>query len=184
MGVRQYLSPNCPCPCSSMAEHCLGKAAAGSSILPGGSHALNWPARIQSVKRCGSCGAEKPLTEFHRRGAGYQSLCKECRKVLDEERYRTNPQQHAMRQARRKKKLTDWMRSLKEGVPCVDCQVSYHPVAMQWDHVRGEKVGAVSAMTADGRSRAAILSEISKCDLVCANCHAVRTYKRQQNLAE
>ena len=48
---------------------------------------------------------------------------------------------------------------------------------MQWDHLPGEvKLGAVSSLR--GRSKKEILDEIAKCELVCANCHAIRTFQR------
>jgi hypothetical protein len=49
---------------------------------------------------------------------------------------------------------------------------------MQFDHVRGEKLFNVSYF----RSKAKIdflLAEIAKCDVVCANCHAIRTHERR-----
>ncbi len=36
----------------------------------------------------------------------------------------------------------------------------------------------VSNMVRRGFRRATILEEIAKCELVCANCHAVRTFNR------
>lgn len=49
---------------------------------------------------------------------------------------------------------------------------------MQWDHKPGfEKVGDISA-DFWGRSRAEVLAEIAKCDLVCTNCHTIRTFER------
>ncbi len=49
---------------------------------------------------------------------------------------------------------------------------------MQWDHRPGsEKLGDVS-QDFWGSSREEILVEIAKCDLVCANCHAIRTFTR------
>jgi hypothetical protein len=49
---------------------------------------------------------------------------------------------------------------------------------MQWDHLPGSlKLGNIST-DLRGRSRQEILDEISKCELVCANCHAIRTFKR------
>lgn len=53
-------------------------------------------------------------------------------------------------------------------------------MAMQWDHLPGtEKLGEISGRLAR-RARGLILSEIAKCELVCANCHAIRTYQRLQ----
>jgi hypothetical protein len=47
---------------------------------------------------------------------------------------------------------------------------------MQWDHLPGNlKLGNIST-DLRGRSRQEILDEIAKCELVCANCHAIRTF--------
>jgi len=50
---------------------------------------------------------------------------------------------------------------------------------MQWDHLPGTaKKREVSNMVLRGFRRRTILEEIAKCELVCANCHAVRTFNR------
>jgi hypothetical protein len=61
--------------------------------------------------------------------------------------------------------------------PCTDCDIPYPFYVMQFDHVRGEKQFNIGA---DGPSRSGeqVLEEIAKCDVVCANCHAARTYER------
>jgi hypothetical protein len=75
--------------------------------------------------------------------------------------------------------LLDWYRSLKVGQPCADCGASFHHAAMQWDHLTGTvKRREVSMMALRGFRRETILEEITKCELVCANCHAVRTFER------
>ena len=61
--------------------------------------------------------------------------------------------------------------------PCADCDRIYPPYVMDFDHVRGVK----SFRIAEGawtESTPRLLAEISKCDLVCANCHRERTYRR------
>jgi len=40
-----------------------------------------------------------------------------------------------------------------------------------------DKLGDVSAVCWR-RPREEVLAEIAKCELVCANCHAIRTYRR------
>lgn len=77
----------------------------------------------------------------------------------------------AHKQARR-----DYVASLKDS-PCTDCGVKYPPYVMQFDHVHGQKRRNVSEMLTS--SLESILEEISKCELVCANCHAARTHKRR-----
>jgi len=51
---------------------------------------------------------------------------------------------------------------------------------MDFDHVRGEKVLSISAMVHKGFSWESILAEIAKCDVVCSNCHRIRTAARGQ----
>lgn len=68
---------------------------------------------------------------------------------------------------------------LKESSPCVDCGNSYPAEVMDFDHVRGAKRYKVSRMIVSA-SMAAVLTEIEKCDLVCANCHRLRTAARRE----
>lgn len=52
---------------------------------------------------------------------------------------------------------------------------------MQWDHLPGfEKIGDISGGSWAGRTEDAILNEIAKCELVCTNCHTIRTFQRNR----
>lgn len=75
--------------------------------------------------------------------------------------------------ARRK----DLARSLKSA-PCADCGIQYPWYVMQFDHVRGKKLGHVTQMPILNWSLEKFLAEVEKCDVVCANCHAQRTAER------
>jgi hypothetical protein len=66
-----------------------------------------------------------------------------------------------------------WLRGLK-GNTCSDCKGTFHYSQLDFDHVRGVKTLEVSQAT--GLEEDFILSEIAKCEVVCANCHRVRTY--------
>lgn len=70
-----------------------------------------------------------------------------------------------------------YINSLKEGKPCTDCGLYFPVWCLDFDHVRGNKVNSVSQMTY--ASLADITEEVSKCELVCANCHRVRTDQRR-----
>lgn len=67
---------------------------------------------------------------------------------------------------------------IKEENPCVDCGKEYPYYVMDFDHVRGEKVASVSALLSNGFSWKVIEEEIAKCDIVCANCHRIRTHAK------
>lgn len=72
-----------------------------------------------------------------------------------------------------------FLNSIKLTAGCSDCGYKGHPVALHFDHINGEKSWCVSEMKSFGKAR--ILEEVEKCEIVCANCHAVRThYEREQ----
>jgi hypothetical protein len=63
------------------------------------------------------------------------------------------------------------------GGKCLDCGCVPHLAAFEFDHVNGDKVKNVSLMLST-YSWEDILAEALKCELVCANCHRVRTARR------
>lgn len=67
-----------------------------------------------------------------------------------------------------------------KAVPCADCEVEYPTPCMTFDHVRGEKKFNIGAATRDAKSMVALLDEIAKCEIVCHNCHALRTYNTRK----
>jgi hypothetical protein len=135
---------------------------------------------IGYVKRCPRCGETKDHSAFHlnrMRRDGLQSICKSCRAVIDHDRYeRQRGTRKPTRTWERGRRL--WLLSLKTGRPCTDCGKIFLPQVNQWDHLPGNlKLGNISTSLRD-RSRQEILDEIAKCELVCANCHALRTFER------
>lgn len=106
----------------------------------------------------------------------------------------TNPERwKAIRQKvyqkRRSKQLADQRAKVRQvadllaelkSVPCADCEHVFPPCCMDFDHVRGTKRKNVSWMWSN--SIAAIMAEVEKCDVVCSNCHRIRTFVRRQHL--
>lgn len=70
-----------------------------------------------------------------------------------------------------------WLDEIKSNTPCMDCGISYPPCVMDYDHINGNKKFNVSQGLRD-YSRDTLLEEIAKCELVCANCHRIRTRDR------
>lgn len=70
-----------------------------------------------------------------------------------------------------------------KSVPCADCGNSFHPYAMDFDHRDFKSKSAnISDMIAKSRPWALIMEEIAKCDIVCANCHRLRTFLCSQGV--
>jgi hypothetical protein len=77
--------------------------------------------------------------------------------------------------------VRQWIADYKMSVGCADCGYREHPEALEFDHLPGaEKVANVSKMYFISRPDE-LRAEMEKCEVVCSNCHAVRTYKRRRN---
>lgn len=70
-----------------------------------------------------------------------------------------------------------------KSVPCMDCGGTFDPVCMDFDHRPGEtKIANVGTLVHS--SMEVVVREIAKCDVVCANCHRLRTYRLRSNFGE
>jgi hypothetical protein len=64
-------------------------------------------------------------------------------------------------------------------VPCADCGRQFPPCAMDFDHREADaKQHTVTRMIGRAGTER-ILAEVAKCDIVCANCHRLRTFDRR-----
>lgn len=69
-----------------------------------------------------------------------------------------------------------YTQEFKQLKGCLDCGENYPYWMLELDHCRGEKLDNVSAMGLV--TMEVLIAEIAKCDVVCANCHRIRTYNR------
>lgn len=80
----------------------------------------------------------------------------------------------------RRTKIREAVDALKRN-PCSDCGGTFPEVCMDFDHREGTvKKYPVSKMMATGYALRTILMEVEKCDLVCANCHRIRTFHERE----
>lgn len=77
---------------------------------------------------------------------------------------------------RRKRKLIAEFKNR----PCTDCGGWFHPVQMDFDH-RPDEIKKFTISAAYCLKFKTLYKEIQKCDIVCANCHRLRTYRRNQH---
>lgn len=129
-------------------------------------------------QRCALCAEVKPLDAFHRMGTGRQRYCKPCRRDWDAAYWVRRRVFRISQQRDRRRELREWISGIKSAAPCTDCRRLFHPAAMTYDHLPGhEKVGDISSLIAGGY-RSVLITEMAKCEIVCANCHAIRTFRR------
>lgn len=74
-------------------------------------------------------------------------------------------------------KKKDAINKIKEASPCTDCGIKYPYYVMDFDHIRDKSFG-ISKMSWRS-SLKNIMAEIDKCELVCSNCHRIRTQARR-----
>lgn len=67
--------------------------------------------------------------------------------------------------------------------PCADCGGVFHPECMDFDHVRGEKGFNVGRAVCQTIPVERLRAEMAKCEVVCANCHRLRTARRAGRLS-
>lgn len=94
--------------------------------------------------------------------------------------YQANRASEIERVRRRQDATTAFLRRLRE-VPCTDCGGRFAGHQMDFDHRdTSQKKFAICSARAALKSREELLAEVVKCDVVCANCHRLRTRRRHR----
>jgi len=127
-------------------------------------------------KYCSSCDTVKLRTEFSKAG----NVCRPCANIRAREHHKKRKQDplwQAVQDARKKEKRVN---RKDEGIAylggkCVDCNGVFHPVAFDFHHLDpSEKEGHPSWFL--NKSGERWKEELSKCVLLCANCHRIRHF--------
>ena len=74
----------------------------------------------------------------------------------------------------------EFVMSIKEISECIDCGES-NPLVLDFDHVKGDKILAISDMSNKAYCIDKISKEMDKCEVRCANCHRIITNKRRDD---
>jgi hypothetical protein len=127
---------------------------------------------MEGTQQCRNCHQVLPVEKFKMRG-GRQSgqrftMCNRCLYV----RY-TRPSAD-------KKMSMIHQYQLDRG--CADCGYREHPAALEFDHRPGEEKLFNIGEQMGNRSMDVLWAEIAKCDVVCSNCHNIRTHTRRIRL--
>lgn len=122
--------------------------------------------RLDPISKCSNLA----LTNF--------PWCDEHRKEYDAQRYQAKKDLRIRQSRAQRKRTKEWMDEIKAKIPCSDCGQSFPPVCMDWDHSPdSKKLDGIANMVAKGHRKQAE-AEIKKCELVCSNCHRLRTSSR------
>lgn len=120
-------------------------------------------------KCCTICKDEKFISEFRKHSAnkdGIYSQCKSC----DYSRIKNH-------KIKLKEKICNFLLQHFEENPCRMCGET-NPILLEFDHLRDKSVN-VSKAILDMWSIERLQDEIDKCQVLCANCHRMKTAKDQ-----
>lgn len=148
----------------------------GAKQLRNSTFFLNTKGNVMKI--CIKCQVNKQEDEFAIKNSNknIRSIyCKECHKIYAKEHYKKNKFKYIQKAYQWRKKIKELINNFK-NIPCKDCNQKYPHYVMDFDHLKdktfniSERLGMVSIKK--------LLNEIKKCEVVCANCHRIRTWKR------
>jgi hypothetical protein len=135
-------------------------------------------------KACTKCKLVKPYNLFPYQHARkkYTTWCRSCynesaRRSRQKTAVLIRSRKHDYERKRRAERQ-QWVIEFLQAHPCIDCGEP-DPVVLDFDHVRGKKRASVTRMLMSGYCTETLLSEISKCEVRCANCHRRKTAQTQ-----
>lgn len=133
-------------------------------------------------RRCGRCGKQKPVANFawRRRALGQRdNYCRPCRAAYKREHYAANRQRYIAAADRRKRAIAAERAALIVEIlrecRCADCG-ERDPLVLEFDHLRDKSFNIAQGLR--NHSWPAVLAEMEKCEVVCANCHRRRTARK------
>jgi hypothetical protein len=139
------------------------------------------------MKQCSKCKRRRQQRSFNKKatsGDGLQSVCRDCQHKRHADWAKTSKakKSRSLRRKKNRELLKQEIRQVKDR-PCLDCGRSFHFCAMDFDHVRGEKKFEIGREVYSGGTLAlsTLRREIEKCEVVCAVCHRIRTWKRNND---
>ena len=133
-----------------------------------------------SNPKCATEGCEHPRYAKNPKSE-YGLWCGRCKSRIYKERNRDKTRKQIEESRRRRVDarlsfLAEW----KVTAGCTDCGYNAHPEALEFDHLPGfDKSGNLSMAAQTVWSMKRVMEEIAKCEVVCANCHRIRTATRR-----
>jgi hypothetical protein len=131
---------------------------------------------MKQCKKCKQSYREDFFTKKSCNKNGLSARCKICTRKASKIHFLANKKYYFEKAKRNKKQIIEFLRETKD-IPCKDCKNKYPYYVMDFDHKRNKKFGLCGSYPKKGKLQ--VLEEIKKCDVVCSNCHRIRTYKRR-----
>jgi hypothetical protein len=104
------------------------------------------------------------------------------KKYMREVWYPKNKKKHISYIRNIKRRITDYIVDYKKRSKCLDCGLTgaQYPEVLDFDHMNDDKKFNISEFRRHTSGFNIVKKEINKCEIVCANCHRIRTAKRKK----
>lgn len=108
----------------------------------------------------------------------YSDTCKECNKMYLRDYYSKNKSMFISDVNNRKYGIRKWYHDLLSSMSCSICGYNKCISALEFHHIDNDKERNICDMVHRWCSKDSILVEMSKCSILCANCHREITAKQ------
>ena len=130
------------------------------------------------TKICRICSKEKVLSDYHPNKTcrlGVVGTCRQCYAVKMRPYYnKIRDTRNSTVKEKNREKKRKWVSLF--GDKCFDCGNSYPDCVYDFHHLYGKDANPSKALTwSDDRA----IEELSKCVLLCANCHRIRHFGKE-----
>lgn len=96
--------------------------------------------------------------------------------------YQRNKDYYRDKRRAQSKRIRKFLDEYKRGRACVDCGYSNNefPATLDFDHLPTSEKKKINLSQGVSWGIDKLLAEIAKCEIVCSNCHRIRTTKRMK----
>ena len=95
------------------------------------------------------------------------------KKELDRIYYQEYKERHLSNSRKLRILYKQWFNDYKSTLSCMKCGFTGHGVAIDFHHDNDDKTDTVATLAGTTSSKKRVLEEISKCTVLCANCHRI-----------
>lgn len=137
--------------------------------------------KLKMVKTCSKCKTEKNISSFRKKTpTTYRSWCIDCKREYDRQwkqdlfaKDENALKVHLERNAKQREVKTKILKDYLSTHPCLKCGETNVNV-LDFDH-RNPEEKDLSVVELINRSTDRMINKISKCDILCGNCHRHKT---------
>lgn len=120
-------------------------------------------------RKCTVCEKELNLSSFHKNG------------TIKGKEYRRHQCKDCFYQIKKSKnqEMAKWILETKKTLKCQACGNDDFRV-LEFDHLNNKEFNIGDAINNYGKER--IIKEMEKCQVLCANCHRIKTYNDRNSI--